>query len=174
MASGKQEDITIKYTIRNTVAEPMFKYEQKVTSKAGQPFIRFMEQAAENDKNFQFSATCYGKMGYFIEKLGGKESVTGLSYWQFKKAPSTVLGVGNSLTYHNEMKFSTKDQDNDRFSGYNYATSHHGAWWYKYCHRSNLNGEYANSNVINSKYAVWYHWKRIFEALQKTVLMIKA
>ncbi|XP_062611831.1 uncharacterized protein LOC134273656 [Saccostrea cucullata] len=92
-------EITIRYTIRNNLAVPKFEYEQNVTSKAGQPFIRFMEQAAENDKNFQFSSTYYAKLGYFIQKLGketSREGVLGLSYWQFVRAPSTVLPVGVS------------------------------------------------------------------------------
>ncbi|XP_061169874.1 uncharacterized protein LOC133179135 [Saccostrea echinata] len=96
---GKNEEITVRYTIRNNLAKPNFEFEQNVTSKAGQPFIRFMEQAADDDKNFQFSSTYFAKLGYFIEKLGkeiNREGVLGLSYWQFVRAPSTVLPVGVS------------------------------------------------------------------------------
>ena len=45
----------------------------------------------------------------------------------------------DSLAYHNLMKFSTKDNDNDINSG-NCATIYTGAWWYKGCQWSNLNG----------------------------------
>ena len=62
----------------------------------------------------------------------------------------TVSGyVGNardSLTYHNDMGFSTYDKDNDAYSG-NCASRFIGAWWYKMCHHSNLNG-----NIMS-----WYH-----------------
>ena len=49
-------------------------------------------------------------------------------------------GVGDSLRYHNEMKFSTKDKDNDRYYRGNCAANSRGAWWYNSCSESDLNG----------------------------------
>ncbi|XP_015748709.1 PREDICTED: ficolin-2-like [Acropora digitifera] len=49
--------------------------------------------------------------------------------------------AGDSMTYHNGMRFSTKDQDNDLRSD-SCAETFKGAWWYKTCHESNLNGQY--------------------------------
>ena len=49
------------------------------------------------------------------------------------------------LSYHNGMSFSTKDRDNDKTGG-SCATSYKGAWWYKSCINSNLNGNYGDSN----------------------------
>ena len=40
------------------------------------------------------------------------------------------------------MKLSTKDRDNDRDSSRFCAQSFKGAWWYKHCANSNLNGLY--------------------------------
>ena len=45
------------------------------------------------------------------------------------------------LLFHSEMQFSTKDQDNDLRSD-SCAETFKGAWWYKTCHESNLNGQY--------------------------------
>ncbi|XP_062596825.1 fibrinogen C domain-containing protein 1-B-like [Saccostrea cucullata] len=80
--------------------------------------------------------------------------------------------AGDSMTYHNGMKFTTKDQDNDMRSS-NCAIQYHGAWWYNECYASNLNGEYAQSAVYGKQYMVWYYWKNTFEALKKTVMMIR-
>ncbi|XP_056016416.1 ryncolin-1-like [Ostrea edulis] len=80
--------------------------------------------------------------------------------------------AGNSLSYHNGMKFTTKDQDNDKGGG-NCATTCKGAWWYKSCYYSNLNGQYANSAVVSGKYLNWYHWGNKHEALRRTSMMIR-
>ena len=49
--------------------------------------------------------------------------------------------AGDSFLYHYGMKFSTKDKGYSIF-GTRCAESFRGAWWYRACHRSNLNGEY--------------------------------
>ena len=60
----------------------------------------------------------------------------------------------DSLTTHNWMMFSTKDKDNDRWHS-NCATSYKGAWWYRDCLVSNLNGIYYNSKVIQYDGIIW-------------------
>ncbi|XP_061167445.1 fibrinogen C domain-containing protein 1-B-like [Saccostrea echinata] len=96
---------------------------------------------------------------------------------EHNKYTITVSGyngtAGDSLTGHNGMEFTTKDQDNDKTSSENCAISYRGAWWYNRCLPANLNGEYAQSAVIGPKYLVWKAWKDTFEALQKTVIMIR-
>ena len=74
-----------------------------------------------------------------------------------------LLCKGDSLTYHLGHKFSTRDQDNDAWSGGSRAVSCKGAWWYGYYHNSNLNGRYYNTGRYTSTFddgVVWYHWKR--------------
>ncbi|XP_019766309.1 microfibril-associated glycoprotein 4 [Dendroctonus ponderosae] len=50
--------------------------------------------------------------------------------------------AGDSLSYHAGMKFSTRDKDQDSWTEGSCAQTHGGAWWYKSCDRSNLNGRY--------------------------------
>eukprot|EP00794_Sanderia_malayensis_P006873 gene6873-7648_t len=65
---------------------------------------------------------------------------------------------GDSLSYHNNMQFSTKDRDNDRYS-LNCASSFKGAWWYYNCLYSNLNGLHPRKGGSASTTGLsWYHW----------------
>ena len=65
--------------------------------------------------------------------------------------------AGDSLEQqHNLMKFTTKDNDNDQYSGGNCAIYLTGAWWYNNCYYSNLNGRYG---IDDSRGIAWYSWK---------------
>lgn len=68
---------------------------------------------------------------------------------------SMYVSLGNAtdkLTYHNDLKFSTKDEDNDG-SNANCAKNIKGAWWYGDCRTSNLNGVYQHAN--DEEMMVW-------------------
>ena len=65
--------------------------------------------------------------------------------------------AGDSLSYDNGMKFSTKDQDNDMHEREDCATRFKGAWWYKNCHQSNLNGPYLSG--AHTSYTDGVEWK---------------
>ncbi|XP_060707180.1 tenascin-X-like [Hemiscyllium ocellatum] len=64
--------------------------------------------------------------------------------------------AGNSLAYHHGSNFTTIDADNDEALT-NCAVSYRGGWWYKNCHRVNLNGEYGNNR--DHQGVNWYSWK---------------
>ena len=64
--------------------------------------------------------------------------------------------AGDSLTYSNGIQFSTKDRDNDQW-GANCANDRHGAWWYKSCGYSNLNGLY-RSGLVGDQGVRWLHF----------------
>ena len=52
-----------------------------------------------------------------------------------------ILYPGDSLSYHDEMAFSTEDNDNDLHRR-NCAVENKGGWWFNSCYSSNLNGVY--------------------------------
>ena len=68
--------------------------------------------------------------------------------------------AGDNLKHHSGMKFTTKDNDNDKDAKHNCANLHKGAWWYKACHESNLNGQYLSGD--HSSYADGVNWKDWF------------
>merc|ERR1711962_1236026 len=59
---------------------------------------------------------------------------------KFKMDYSTMSPDSTSWSYHKGQKFSTKDQDNRG----NCAKDYKGAWWYRSCHYSHLNGLYGS------------------------------
>ncbi|XP_019853442.1 PREDICTED: fibrinogen C domain-containing protein 1-like isoform X3 [Amphimedon queenslandica] len=67
--------------------------------------------------------------------------------------------AGDSLTYNNGWRFTTRDNDNDQNRSINCAQHQAGAWWYNNCSYANLNGLYFNTAARNSKGIVWRHWK---------------
>ena len=82
--------------------------------------------------------------------------------------------AGDSLAYHNLMKFTTKDNDNDDSnwgSTGNCAVDFTGAWWYNNCHQSNLNGHYGDDYA--SRGIVWYYWKGWYHSLPFTEMKIR-
>ena len=45
--------------------------------------------------------------------------------------------AGDSMSYQNEMMFTTYDRDNDQYHG-NCAQYHAGGFWYKDCYRAGM------------------------------------
>ena len=75
----------------------------------------------------------YAKYGKF--NIGNEQA-------QYRLEVGSYSGTaGDSLKFHNNMAFSTKDREND-LSSMNCAVAGTGAWWYNRCHNSNLNGKY--------------------------------
>ena len=88
----------------------------------------------------------YAKYGRF--SIGNEQA-------QYRLEVSSYSGTaGDSLAYHNNMAFTTKDRDNDRYRFSNCAVYRTGAWWYNSCSSSNLNGKYAGN--LND----WRHFRQ--------------
>jgi len=70
------------------------------------------------------------------------------------------------------MKFSTKDQDNDVWSGGSCSTYFKGTWWYRDCGPSNLNGHYYTGGITSYDGVFWGHWTS-FYSLKFTEMKIR-
>ncbi|XP_048051124.1 microfibril-associated glycoprotein 4-like [Megalobrama amblycephala] len=81
-------------------------------------------------------------------------------------------GAGDSLTYHNDMKFSTFDKDQDIWDS-NCAKKYLGAFWYNNCHYANPNGVYlwGEDPTIFAIGNVWYHYKNSHAVGLKSISM---
>ena len=107
----------------------------------------------------------YGKYGKF--KIGDE-------HVQYRLEVGSYSGTaGDSLAYHNNMAFSTKDRDNDEQRGSNCAVDWTGAWWYNSCHYSNLNGKYLGNVKKNPKGVSWWHFKGYHLSLKFTELKLR-
>ena len=81
--------------------------------------------------------------------------------------------AGDSLiNEHNDKSFSTKDEDNDRYSGGNCAVVNTGAWWYGACYHSNLNGKYVGDKVDGGG-VTWYYFKRTYISLKFSEMKLR-
>ncbi|XP_065053105.1 uncharacterized protein LOC135682238 [Rhopilema esculentum] len=80
--------------------------------------------------------------------------------------------AGDSFSDTNRRKFTTRDKDHDSYSRGNCAVKFKGAWWYKRCYRSNLNGRYLNgTHRSNGDGVHWYSFRE--HSLKRTVMKIK-
>ena len=97
-----------------------------------------------------------------------------LNYFLNKNCGIVLCLAGDSLAYHNGRAFTTKDRDNDLSGSGNCAVIFSGAWWYNYCHYSNLNGIYFNiPERHDGKGINWWHWKRSSYSMKRASMKIR-
>ncbi|CAH2316437.1 Hypothetical predicted protein [Pelobates cultripes] len=112
-------------------------------TSAGKWELRVDMQDFENTKHFA---------KYDSFQILGESEKYKLLLGEFKKG-----NAGDSFTLHHNLKFSTKDQDNDIYPS-NCADMYKGGWWYGKCHHSNLNGLYLLGQHSNTAEGInWYH-----------------
>jgi len=99
-------------------------------------------------------------------KVGAGDGYT-LTISGFDPESSTL---GDSMAYHNGMKFTTKDRDQDKSSRGSCSKSYdNGGWWFNFCHRTYPNGlnsdiprtgfSYITWSAFNGKGNYWNNWK---------------
>ena len=99
----------------------------------------------------------YAKYGKF--SIGDEQAKYRLKVGSYSGTAGDSLGTGLNL---NNMAFSTKDRDNDICSC-NCAVDWTGAWWYRNCQHSNLNGKYLGAKHVNVYNGV--RWKDFHSGL---------
>jgi len=73
-----------------------------------------------------------------------------------------------------QMKFSTKNKDQDTTSKENCAQTFKGAWWYQACHRSNLNGLYLKGETDQfATGMVWEPFRGHYYALKTSQMKFR-
>uniref|UniRef100_A0A182J0D3 Uncharacterized protein n=1 Tax=Anopheles atroparvus TaxID=41427 RepID=A0A182J0D3_ANOAO len=81
--------------------------------------------------------------------------------------------AGDSLESHKDQKFSTYDRDNDGWASSHCAEKFRGAWWFKSCYHSHLNGEYMRERPKKQKGLVWQSFGGPFNSLKSTTMLIR-
>ncbi|XP_058489571.1 microfibril-associated glycoprotein 4-like [Solea solea] len=82
--------------------------------------------------------------------------------------------AGDSLIYHDGMKFSTFDKDQDLNGQENCAGLFRGGWWYNNCHYANPNGVYFSGH--DSPYGMginWTTWRELYYSLKSIEMKIR-
>jgi ficolin len=80
--------------------------------------------------------------------------------------------AGDSLSYQSGAQFSTKDADNDAHGSASCQQLHRGAWWYKACIHSNLNGLYFRGTIQASNGIGWHTFRGLQYSLKMTEMKI--
>ncbi|XP_072051492.1 uncharacterized protein [Amphiura filiformis] len=86
---------------------------------------------------------------------------------------SGTAGTYDSLSYSNNKPFSTKDRENDRWSGGHCAQDRQGAWWYDWCTHANLNGKYLGATGNGGTAMHWIYWKLSEQSLKSSTMMMR-
>ncbi|XP_032775073.1 fibrinogen-like protein 1 [Rattus rattus] len=137
----------------------------------------------QGDYTLKIDLTDFEKNSRFAQyekfKVGDEKSFYELNVGEY----SGTAGDSLSGTFHPEvqwwashqtMKFSTRDRDNDNYSG-NCAEEEQSGWWFNRCHSANLNGVYYQGpyRAETDNGVVWYTWRGWWYSLKSVVMKIR-
>ncbi|XP_029916341.1 fibrinogen C domain-containing protein 1-like [Myripristis murdjan] len=116
------------------------------------------------------NATAFARYGVFAvggDSVNAEEDGYPLTVDQYSGT------AGDSLLKHSGMRFTTRDRDQDQ-SENNCAAYYQGAWWYRNCHTSNLNGQYLRGGHASYADGVeWSSWTGWQYSLRFTEMKIR-
>ena len=114
-----------------------------------------------------------------MKKVMFSNRVLVVTYLSFVVRRSWIHGIfydaGDSLSYHANHPFSTKDEDRDNDEGKDHcAQVYKGGWWYVACHHCNLNGAYlGGSHTSYGDGIEWEHWHGVHYSLKTVTMKLK-
>ena len=126
----------------------------RLTSMSQQLLVELEDPAGEK------AHACYSVFSVHSESAKYELTVSGYSGT-----------AGNSLHYHNHMRFSTIDQDNDLASEH-CASIHRGGWWFLDCFHAFLNGAYVDPPSVWPGIS-WLKWKDSYYQLKHSTMKIR-
>ena len=111
---------------------------------------------------------------FFLDRIDGYVIAAMHIYVHLNNSFTFILQSWDSLSAQNQMKFTTKDNDNDTW-GKNCAAHYGNGWWFSACLASNLNGVYYKKPQKTNNGITWVHWQNssIWETLQSSKMMIR-
>ncbi|XP_060947620.1 microfibril-associated glycoprotein 4-like [Limanda limanda] len=94
--------------------------------------------------------------------------------YNFTVSGFTDKGAVDSISYHNGMKFSTFDKDQDTAS-HNCASSFMGGFWFNQCYHANPNGVYrwGQEKTPNGVGVSWNSWKTHNYSVKSMVMKVR-
>ncbi|EHB00220.1 Fibrinogen C domain-containing protein 1, partial [Heterocephalus glaber] len=97
----------------------------------------------------------YRSFGVGLFSVDPEEDGYPLTVAEYSGTAGPHLDLPRTRRKHSGMRFTTKDRDSDH-SDNNCAAFYRGAWWYRNCHTSNLNGQYLRG--AHASYADGVEW----------------
>ena len=165
---------------------------KKSTGRQHMPSTTFLAlQVREENTNWvlEHSLVCYLQLPhlnivvvlYELESWSGNSDFVSLSHTHDRNhclisvfLCYLVGTAGDSLSYHRGSPFSTKDRDNDNYSGDCVALYGKGGWWFDNCVTSNLNGLYLHGTHSTAWEGVdWGEWKGDKYSAKRAEMKIK-
>ena len=105
---------------------------------------------------------------YSLFKVGSESDLFRLHVYGYSGNAS------DSLSYHNNMPFSTKDRDYDKHASRHCAVYYSGGWWYRGCHKSNLNGIYPTDSQNHPSAISWYYLKGQYGFIKTVEMKVRS
>lgn len=100
-----------------------------------------------------------------LESYGAETAYAEYNRFSIGSGPGYKLSVsgysgtaGDSLRFHNNMKFSTPMNDQDSARRKNCARTFQGAWWFNRCYSSNLNSFQYGDKGTRDTAMTWNKW----------------